>query len=215
MNREKITIEVWSDIVCPYCYLGKRKLHQAIHRLHASDRIDIIWRSYQLDPGFPENTSISSLQYLSQRKGYPVAHIRGMHQQLSERGRRYGIRFQFETSLSFNTLDAHRLWQWSRSSGKSDALKEAFFSAYFTDGVDLSKNENLLEVVEMAGLDKAEAGRILVSGAYSDAVELDVCFARQLGIRSVPYFLINEKKAISGAQDDRVFEEAISVYLSN
>jgi predicted DsbA family dithiol-disulfide isomerase len=213
MEIEKVKIEIWSDIVCPFCYIGKKKLEQAIKKLEAQDKVEIVWHSYQLDPDFPEGTSIPSSAYLSQRKGYSVSQIEGIHRHLADQAKAYGIDFEFGKALSFNTRNTHRLWQWSRQFNKQSALKEALMKAYFTDGTDLSVQENLLAVAERTGLDKIEAGAILNGDQFEQQVEMDIYQARQLGIRGVPYFLINEKAGISGAQPDQVFENHLSAAL--
>jgi len=210
MENEKLKIEVWSDIICPFCYLGKRKLNRALSRLGLQNNAEIIWHSYQLDPDFPRNQSISSLQYLMEKKHYSAGQIEGMHQYLTEQGKLYDIDFQFDKALTFNTYDAHRLWQWSKLSGKGNEFKEALFLAYFTTGIDLSDNENLLKIVSGLGLERSEAEKILNSDSYEQDIEMDKYQARQLGIRGVPYFLINNKTEISGAQDDRVFESVLT-----
>jgi predicted DsbA family dithiol-disulfide isomerase len=210
MEQAKIKIEVWSDFICPFCYLGKRKLYQALDRLGLGNKAEIIWHSYQLDPDFPRNKSISSLQYLIEKKHYQPGQIEGIHQYLTEQGRLYDIDFRFDKALTFNTYDAHRLWQWSKNSGKSNEFKEAVFLAYFTKGIDLSGNENLLNIITDLGLDRSEADRILNSDSFDQEIEMDKYQSRQLGIRGVPYFLINDKKDISGAQDDRVFDSVLS-----
>ncbi len=121
----------------------------------------------------------------------------------------YGIDFQFEKALSFNTIDVHRLWQWSKTLGKSSELKEALMKAYFSDGIDLSKEENVIQVVENCGLDKLETESILRSNQFSNEVEEDIYHASQIGVKGVPFFVINNQFAISGAQEDRVFESAL------
>jgi predicted DsbA family dithiol-disulfide isomerase len=215
MIQGKLKIEIWSDIVCPFCYLGKKKLEQAIGKLNLKTSPEIIWHSFQLDPSFPKNISISSAQYLSEKKKIPSDQLNVMHQHLASQGKVYGINFQFDKALSFNTFDAHRLWQWSKKSGKSNEVKDALFLAYFTMGTDLSKNENLLSVISENGLDKDEAAEILNSDLFDQELEEDKYQASQLGIRGVPYFLINEKTVISGAQDDKVFEHVLSAALTS
>lgn len=210
MESEKLKIEIWSDIVCPFCYLGKKKLQHAVNKLGVSEMTEILWHSFQLDPDFPVNYSISSTKYISEKKNIPADHLHEMHQYLVSQGKSYGIDFQFEKALSFNTFDAHRLWQWTRKFNKSNEAKEALFKAYFTDGIDLSQNINLLNVIGSLGLDRAEAERILKSHSYEQELEEDRYQSRQLGIRCVPYFLINNKEVISGAQDDKVFENVLS-----
>lgn len=214
MKTEKVKIEIWSDLVCPYCYIGKKKLHQTIRKLNAADKVEIIWHSFQLDPYFPKDTSVSTSQYLSEKKGITESRLQAMYQQLTNRGRQYGINFQFDKALTFNTFDAHRLWQWSKTYDKGSEMKEVLFKAHFTGGVDLSRKENLLNVPESIGLDRAEAERILDSDGYAQAVKDDAYQARLLGLRGVPYFLINEETVIPGAQDDKIFEQVLSNALA-
>jgi predicted DsbA family dithiol-disulfide isomerase len=206
---KNIKIDIWSDIVCPFCFIGKKKLEQAISKLQLSEQVEIEWHSFQLDPDFPKGEVIPSSTYLAQRKNYPIEQINAIQQQLTASAKVYGIDFQFEKALSFNTIDVHRLWQWSKTLGKSSELKEALMKAYFTDGIDLSKDENVLQVVENCGLDMLEAESILRSNQFSNEVDEDVYHASQIGVKGIPFFVINNQFAISGAQDDSVFENAL------
>lgn len=215
MNTGKITIEIWSDIVCPFCLLGKKKMEQAISKLNATSQVDIIWHSFQLDPDFPLDTSISTKEYLSKRKGYPIHQIEQMQDHLVNSGEQYDIDFQFNNAHSFNTFNVHRLLQWSKSLNKSNELKEALMVAFFTDGIDLSKEANVLKIIGNLELDTTQAKTILASDDYQKEVLEDINLARQLGIRGVPFFLINGKEHISGAQDDSVFEKVLSSALKN
>lgn len=205
----KISIGIWSDIVCPFCFIGKKKLEKAILKLNLSDQVEIEWHSFQLDPDFPKGESIPSSEYLAKRKNFPLEQINTIQQQLTASATPYGIDFQFDKSLSFNTMDVHRLWQWSKTIGKSSELKEALMLAYFTNGIDLSKEENVLKVVENCGLDRIEAQAIFRSDAFSNEVDEDIYQASQIGVRGVPFFVLNNQFAISGAQDDSVFENAL------
>jgi len=206
---KNIKIDIWSDIVCPFCFIGKKKLEQAISKLQISEQVEIEWHSFQLDPDFPKGEAIPSTTYLAQRKNYPIEQINAIQQQLTASAKIYGIDFQFEKALSFNTVDVHRLWQWSKTLGKSSELKEALMKAYFTDGIDLSKEENVLKVIENCGLDKSKALSILRSNQFSNEVDEDVNHASQIGVRGVPFFVLNNQFAISGAQEDSVFENTL------
>jgi predicted DsbA family dithiol-disulfide isomerase len=206
---KNIKIDIWSDIVCPFCFIGKKKLEQAIAKLNLQNQVEIEWHSFQLDPEFPKGEAIPSAEYLAQRKNYPIEQINAIQHQLTANAKPYGIDFQFEKALSFNTLDVHRLWQWSKLFGKSSELKEALMKAYFTDGIDLSKEENVLQVVENCDLNKLEAQEILQSDKFSNEVDEDIYHASQIGVRGVPFFVLNNQFAISGAQEDSVFENAL------
>ena len=215
MKEEKVKIEIWSDVVCPFCFIGKKKMEQAIAKLDAEDKVELIWRSFQLDPDLPKNVSLPSIQYLSESKGYPVDQIKTMCNQLSVQGENYAIDFQFEKALTFNTLNVHRLIQWAQPFGLSNELKEAFMTAYFSEGLDLSKAVNIYTIIEKVGLNLDDAKEVLQSDAYAKTVAEDIQRSKKIGVQGVPFFLINEKETISGAQDDQIFEKMIAAALKN
>ena len=207
--NQKIRIEIWSDVVCPFCYLGIRKLERAMEVTGLTGYFEIQWHSFQLDPDFPAGITENTTAYLAERKGMAQSQIKQIYSQLTEQGRKYGIDFQLEKALSFNTLNAHRILQWSKTTGRSTELEEAFFKAYFTQGADLSKPENLIAVCKGLGFEHQEIQAALKDPQYSIQIEEDKYAASQLGIRGVPYFLIGEKSAVSGAQPDEVFENTL------
>ncbi len=215
MTDKKITIEVWSDIVCPFCYLGKKKLELAIKENRAEERFEIVWHSFQLDPEFPKDEVISSEEYLIKRKNFSKEQLIGIQNHLKEQGKNYGIDFNFEQALSYNTLDTHRLIHWSKEFNLSDELKSAFLEAYFTKGLNLTDVTTLLNIVDTIGLNRDEALAVLNSNKYANEVEIDIYQAQQLGVRGVPFFLIDNKATIAGAQDDRVFKQIIAAALNS
>jgi predicted DsbA family dithiol-disulfide isomerase len=209
MENEKLTIAIWSDIVCPFCYVGKKKLERAIDKLQLQDKVIIQWHSFELAPDFPKEKAIPSFQFLTETRGYPAAQLKKAQEHLMHQGKEYGIVFNFDTSLSFNTFDVHRLWQWSKTMQKDSEFKEAFMYAYFTGGIDLSKKENVLTIIGQLGLDQQKAQEILAGTAFTQEVLNDQKIAKELGIGGVPYFIINGKEIISGAQEDRVFQSVL------
>jgi predicted DsbA family dithiol-disulfide isomerase len=209
MQNPVITIEIWSDIVCPFCYVGKKKIQQVIEKLNIEDEVQIIWRSYQLDPDLPSEKAYPSLEYLMLKKNISAEQMQGMNEYLKQQGLQYGIDFQLDKSMVFNTFNAHRLLQWSKEFNKSSELKEAFMKAYFTDGIDLSNPDNLISAVGMVGLDTEKAKEIINSTSYSESVNDDIYQSKTINLRGVPHFLFNDKFFISGAQEDLVFENAI------
>jgi predicted DsbA family dithiol-disulfide isomerase len=209
MQNPVITIEIWSDIVCPFCYVGKKKIQQVIEKLNIEDEVQIIWRSYQLDPDLPSEKAYPSLEYLMLKKNISAEQMQGMNEYLKQQGLQYGIDFQLDKSMVFNTFNAHRLLQWSKEFNKSSELKEAFMKAYFTDGIDLSNPDNLISAVGMVGLDTEKAKEIINSKSYSESVNDDIYQSKTINLRGVPHFLFNDKFFISGAQEDLVFENAI------
>jgi predicted DsbA family dithiol-disulfide isomerase len=205
----KLRIDVWSDVVCPFCYVGKQKLDQAIQKLNLDDKVIVEYHSFLLDPTFPKGEGVPATEHLAKRKGMPLANIESAQHRLTEQGRAYGIDFRFDRAINFNTEDVHRLLQWAKAFDKADVLKTNLFKAHFSDGVDLSKPENINVIVAQSGLDSDAAMKVLNSDNYIVEVQQDIAIAQQIGVRGVPFFVFNRKTAISGAQPDSVFEEVI------
>jgi predicted DsbA family dithiol-disulfide isomerase len=213
INNSKIIVDIWSDVVCPFCLIGKKKIEKAITDLKAENNVILQWHSYQLDPSFPMNHSVTTKEYLVKRKGYPESQVITMQENLVKNGIDYGIDFKFEKAKSFNTFDAHRLIQWAKKLDKSNELKEALMVAFFTRGIDLSVQKNLIQVTYESGLDSTIARQILGSEKFKKDVQDDIKKANSIGVRGVPYFVINGKEIISGAQTDQVFKNALEKAL--
>ena len=211
--EKQVTIEIWSDVVCPFCLLAKKKMERAIAAIHATDKVEVIWHSFQLDPSFPVNKSLPSIEYLSESKGLTIEQVTEMCNSLSSQATPYGIDFNFDKALTFNTSNVHRLIQWAKTFQLSNQLKETLMQAHFAEGIDLSKEKNIYGIAEKAGLPVDKTKEILQSDAYAKDVTADIERAKDLGIRGVPYFLINKKEVIKGAQHETVFENAISAAL--
>lgn len=211
---QKLIIEIWSDIVCPFCYIGKMKLEQALRKLNALDKVQITWRSFQLDPLFPKNTSVSSAQHLSEKTGIPAERLSNMFYELKQTGKKYGIELNLEHTPVFNTYDLHRLWQWSKKLEKGTDFKNEFLFQYFTNCVDFSVEENILSSIERIGLDKVRAIEILNSEEYVQAFNFDMERGRKFGVRGVPHFVFNQRKSFVGAQEDELFEGIIESELN-
>lgn len=213
--NEKVTIEIWSDIVCPFCFIGKKKIEKAINELNAENKVEIIWRSFLLDPSFPENKSTATLPYLTERKGYPARQVKSMCDNLTAQGKEYGIAFRFDRSLTMNTRNAHRLIKWASTQAKGSALKEALMQAHFENGIDLSSQEELIKVVTSVNLDTTVAKSVLNSEQFVAEVKSDIDLANNYGITGVPFFIINKSQTISGAQNDEVFMKTLKSAISN
>jgi predicted DsbA family dithiol-disulfide isomerase len=210
----KLSIEIWSDIVCPFCYIGKMKLEQALRNLNALDRVEITWRSFQLDPQFPKHTSMSSAEHLSSKTGILADRLYNMFEELKRTGKRYGIDLNVDKTPVFNTYDIHRLWQWSKTLNKGTDFKNEFLYQYFTNCVDFSKQDKILDSIEKIGLDKARALEILNSDEFVQAFNFDMERGSKFGVRGVPHFVFNQKKSFVGAQEDELFEEMIEAELN-
>ena len=189
-------IEIWSDVVCPWCYIGKRRLERALGQFEHADEVEIAWRSFQLNPDTPPGTAVPTPEYLASRFG-PQA--KAMTGRVAELAAEEGLDFDFDAALTVNTLDAHRLLHLAADLGIGDAAKERLLRAHFTEGADLSDHQTLTRLL-------GEAGR---GDADPERVRADIEQARRLGANGVPFFVIDRKYGISGAQPAETFLQAL------
>ena len=198
-------IEIWSDVVCPWCYIGKRRLERALGEFEHADEVEVTWRSFQLNPDAPA-TAVPTLDYLAQRFG-PQA--QGMTARVAEMGKGEGLTLDFASSLTVNTLEAHRMLHLAADLGIGDAASERLLRAHFTEGADVSDPETLTKLMTEAGADEARVREVLAGTEYADAVQADIDMARRLGANGVPFFVIDRKYGISGAQAAETFLHAL------
>ncbi len=204
-------IEIWSDVVCPWCYIGKRRLEHALEKFEHADDVEIIWRSFQLDPSAPEGKAIPTAEYLAGRFGDQSAQ---MTDRVTGIAAGEGLEFDYGKALSVNTFHLHRLLHLAADLGVADAAKERLLRAYFTEGADLSDPDTLAGLMKEAGVDPDRARQVLDSDEYADAVRADISEARALGASGVPFFVIDRKYGISGAQPTEVFLQALNTVFS-
>ena len=203
-------IEIWSDIMCPFCYIGKRHLEMALKQFKDADAIEVVWKSYQLDPHIPQKPAYKNLyQYLATNKGMDYEQAEQMSASLAQSAANAGLTFDFEHAVVANSFNAHRLVHLGHAHGVADAVKENLFQAYFTEGKDVNSREVLVAVGAAAGLPEAEINAVLDSDRYSDDVRYDIREATDLGVRGVPFFVFNRKYAVSGAQPPEAFLQAL------
>lgn len=202
-----VTVDVVSDVMCPWCFIGKRRLEEAI-ALVPDIPLDIRWRPYQLDPTLPPEGRDRE-DYLNTKFGGPERAAE-IYATIEHAGRDAGIEFRFDLiRVSPNTLDAHRLIRWSYSTGLQDALVEALFAAFFLEGRNIGETDVLVDIAEAVGMDATLVRTLLDNGADRDAVEKEVQMARDLGIGGVPCFIIANAFAVQGAQKGAVLADAI------
>jgi predicted DsbA family dithiol-disulfide isomerase len=205
-------IEIWSDVVCPWCYIGKRRLERALGEFEHADEVEVTWRSFQLNPDTRPGTAVPTLEYLNQRFG-PQAQT--MTARVAELGKAEGLNLDFSSSLAVNTLEAHRVLHLAADLGFGDAAKERLLRAHFTEGADLSDHETLTRLVVEAGPPgqastiEARVREVLAGREYENAVLDDIAMARRLGANGVPFFVIDRKYGISGAQSPETFLHAL------
>ncbi len=205
-----MNIEIWSDIMCPFCYIGKHHFEAALAQMAEKDAVNVIWKSFQLDPGLDrDRTYASTYQYLAERKGLSVAQAKEMTAGVADAGRQAGLSLNFERTVIANTRDAHRLTHLAQDHGLASAMEETLFRAHFTDGEDVADHDTLLALGKKAGLDEKAVASMLESERYAADVTADIDEARQLGIRGVPFFVVDRKYAISGAQPPEAFLQTL------
>lgn len=202
-------IEIWSDVVCPFCYIGKRKLENALEQFSSKDDVEILWRSFQLDPSAKRSDGKDIYDHLAEKYGQDREWAVTVNSNLVENARKVGLEYNFDKVIPANTFDAHRLIHLAASHGLQGKAEERFFAAYFTEGRNLGDPSALAELGVEIGLDGEEVKRTLESSDFADAVRGDIEEAEALGINGVPFFVFNRKYAISGAQPTHLFLETL------
>jgi len=193
-------IDIWSDLVCPYCYLGKRRLETALAQFAHRDQVELVWHSFELDPYAPAVSDEGTSEMLSRKYGIPLQQARASQRALEQQAAAVGLEFHLETTRTGNTFDAHRLIHLARSHGRQDELKDRLFAATFTEGRPIGDHEMLVELALEAGVPEADARRVLSSDEYADDVRADEADAVEVGVDGVPFFLIDRRFMIPGAQ---------------
>lgn len=202
-------IEIWSDIACPWCYIGKRRFETALEGFAHRDEVEVRWRSFQLDPTLPDHVEESEADYLSRTKGMPPEAVKQMFAQVSEQAEGEGLSYDFDSVVVANSFTAHRFLHFAQTHGVMAEAEEALMSGHFETGRDIGSIDYLAEVGESLGIDPAETRRVLESAEYTRAVEADIAEARALGANGVPFFVIDRKYGISGAQQSETFSRAL------
>ena len=201
-------IDIWSDIMCPFCYIGKRRLEGALQDFEHKEDVVINWHSFQLDPIMKSHPGVSIHDYLAERKGQTREWSLKMHQQMTENAKQEGLIYNFDIAVIANSFDAHRLIQMAKTHDLGDAAEERLFKAYFTDGKNMSDHATLIDLGSEIGLDKNEVASMLQGNDFANEVHEDIAQAQRYGINGVPFFVLDNKYGISGAQPKEVFQQA-------
>jgi predicted DsbA family dithiol-disulfide isomerase len=193
-------IEIWSDVNCPWCYIGKRRLESALEGFEHSDEVTVTWRSFELDPDTPAELPGNGAAMLAEKYGVPIERARAMEQNVSQVAAGEGLEYDLEHARIGSSFDAHRLIQLAKRHGLQDAMKERLFRARFTEGLLISDHATLRRLAAEVGLDPAEVQETLAGEAFTDDVRADELTARRLGISGVPMFVVDRAYGASGAQ---------------
>jgi predicted DsbA family dithiol-disulfide isomerase len=205
-----MVVEIWSDVMCPFCYIGKRKFEKALESFPHKDKLKIEWKSFQLDPGIVTDPKTNIHEFLADRKGWTLEHAKEMNDHVSGLAAQVGLTFNFDKAVVANSFDAHRFSHLAKKHGLQDAAEEKLFRAYFTEGKNTADHTTLIQLGKEIGLDPAEVKQVLESNAYAEGVQKDIYESRQVGARGVPFFVLDRKYAVSGAQESATFLQALT-----
>lgn len=204
-----IKVEIWSDIVCPFCYIGKRRFEKALEQFEHKDQVEVVWKSFQLNKDLETDLSKSLNQYLSDAKGLTLDQAQSLNQQVSEMAKGEGLTYNLNRAVVANSFNAQRLIQFAKVKGKGDEAEEALFKAYFTEGKNIDEHSTLVQLASSIGLDSTETDPVLKEGTYAKEVNAEMEEAFKIGVSGVPFFAFNRKFAISGAEPVKIFVSAL------
>ena len=206
-DSEKIQVEIWSDVQCPFCYMGKRQFEAALESFPGKDRVEVTWRSYQLDPGLEPRAGESIQAYLARKKGMSLEQSQGLHARVAQSAAALGLDYRFDTMVVANSRAAHRLIQAAKARSLGDRVEEALFRAYFTEGRDLGNQEQLVALGVAVGLSPDEATDAVEDprGTWDKLVAEEIDLAQEFGSTGVPFFVFQRRFAVTGAQGEETF----------
>lgn len=206
-------VEIWSDIFCPFCYIGKRRFENALKSFSDKDDVEIIYRSFELNPDAPKVNNNNIHEAIAEKYGMSVEEAKANNDGIVRQAASLGLEYNFDTLILTNSLDAHRLIHFAKDFNKMEGMTEALFKAYFTDSKNISDIDILGDIAKSAGLNKEEVIKFLNSDKYKNEVREDEALSRNYGITSVPTFVFNDKFKVTGAQPEDVFLMALNKAL--
>lgn len=202
-------IEIWSDVMCPFCYIGKRRFEDALQQFAHKDKVEVEWKSFQLNPDMVTDPSVNISQYLADAKGWTLEYAQQMNTHVTEMAAEVGLTYHMDNAVVANSFNAHRFAHLAKKHNLGDAAEEALFKAYFTDGKNMDDVDTLAELGISIGLAADDVKQTLATDAYADVVKHDIAEAQYLGIQGVPFFVMNSKYGVSGAQAVPVFTQTL------
>ncbi|PWL28583.1 DsbA family oxidoreductase [uncultured Roseivirga sp.] len=202
-------IEIWSDVMCPFCYIGKRHLEEALADFPQKDEVEIVWKSFQLNPDMPESSEESVYEYLAKAKGISLEQSKQMHERVEEMAANAGLGYNFDIAKVANSFKAHRVLQLAKRKNLGDELKEALLEAYFIKGRNTSDYNTLVELATSVGITEAEVELALNEEQFANYVNQDIDEARRIRVQGVPFFVFDRKYAVSGAQPVEHFKATL------
>ena len=203
--ENQLKIQIWSDVMCPFCYIGKRKLEQALGNFESKDAVAIEWKSFQLDPTATSQPGNNTFDYLAKKYNRDRDWSVAMHESVTQQAKAVGLDYHFEKLVLANSLNAHRLSHLAKKHNLGNAFEELLFKAHFTQGLDVDDKVTLTKLAIEVGLKAEEIEAVLNSDAFADEVKKDIEEAQAIGVTGVPFFVFDNKYAVSGAQPSETF----------
>ncbi len=217
-EKQPLKIDVWSDVACPWCYIGKRRFASALARIAERDGaapdVEVEYHSFELSPDTPVDFEGTSTEFLARHKGIPLAQAQQMNDHVTRLAAAEGLEYRMDDVQHTKTLKAHELLHLARAKGVQEEMKERLLRAYFTEGRHVGRVEELADLAAEVGLDRAEVVAGLESGRYAEAVAADMAQARAYGIAGVPFYVVDGRYGVSGAQDPEVFVQVLDKVLA-
>lgn len=208
-SNQKMKIEIWSDVMCPFCYIGKEKFETALNDFADKNDVEIKWKSYQIMPDLQTQPDRSIHEILVDQKRISLEQAKQLNGYATQMAKEVGLTYNFDKTIPVNTLKAHQFQHFAKAKGKGEQAEELMFKAYFTDGKNIDDIPTLVELGKTIGLDGAALQQALENQTYLNAVKNDIKEAQELGVNGVPFFVFDRKRAVSGAQDPKVFLEML------
>lgn len=202
-------VEIWSDIACPFCYIGKRKFEAALEQFAHKDSVEVEWKSFQLDPEMKQVPGKNIYESLAEKKGWTPEQAKALSGQVVSMAAQEGLHYHMDATVPANTLNAHRLTHLAAKHGLQDAAEERLFQAYFMEGRNIQDSETLVQLGTDIGLKEEDVRTMLAGGEFTYEVRMDCAEAQQIGVTGVPFFVIDRKYAVSGAQPSELFLQAL------
>lgn len=208
-------VKIWSDVRCPFCYIGKKKFEAALEQFQHKDKVKITWKSFQLDPNLETRTDINIIDYFVETKGVTREQAKQMLGGATQMAKDTGLDLNLENSVLANSFKAHKLIQLAKSKGLGNEIEEALFEAHFEGAQNIDDPEVLVKTAVSIGLDEAEVRQMLKSDDFEYEVKQDEMEARNIGVRGVPFFVFDDRYAISGAQPTEAFLQTLEKAMNN
>jgi predicted DsbA family dithiol-disulfide isomerase len=202
-------VEIWSDVMCPFCYIGKRKFELALAQFPQRDQIEVEWKSFQLNPDLVTDVTKNTSDYLAEIKGWEPDYAKQVNDHVTNLAAEVGLEYHLDKAIVANSFHAHRFIQFAKSHRKGSEAEENLFKAYFTDGRNTDDLDVLAEIGSWIDLPTEALHEVLHSDAFTEKVEMDIYEAQQVGVRGVPFFVLDRKYAVSGAQAPDTFLQAL------